>query len=155
MKIYSLSAQPTSWKQTIPGTKHNREAEFTNTRAKEVMYLPAFTVWVVCFGSKLFFALCTNFQYTLQYSKDVGDFWVRLSDHVSFGMLVCILPAFPICTASLVSLPCSTDFSFLVTLTFFAGFASSFSSDSAASSLFSGWISRAMPSWVLAGGEGW
>ncbi|TNN88806.1 hypothetical protein EYF80_001138 [Liparis tanakae] len=63
----------------------------------------------------------------------------------------------PICTASLVSLPCSTDFSFLVTLTFLTGLASSFSSfssDSAASSLFSGWISRAMPSWVLAGRGG-
>ena len=46
-----------------------------------------------------------------------------------------LLPAFPICTASLVSFPWSTDFSFLVTLTFFTCFSSSFSSDSAASSL--------------------
>lgn len=59
-------------------------------------------------------------------------------------------PAFPICTASLVSFPCSTDFSFLGTITFLTGLASSFSSVSAASSLLSGWISNAMPSWVLA-----
>lgn len=67
-------------------------------------------------------------------------------------MCVCVSysPAFPICTASLVSFPWSTDFSFLVTLTFFTGLTSSFSSDSAASSLFKGCISRAMPSWVLA-----
>lgn len=55
-------------------------------------------------------------------------------------------PAFPICTARRVSLPCSTDFSFLgILLTFF-----SFSSLSIPSWLLRGWISKATPSWVFA-----
>lgn len=56
-------------------------------------------------------------------------------------------PAFPICTASLVSLPCRTDFSFLGTLAFFF----SRSSISPPSALFRGCISMATaPSCFLA-----
>lgn len=54
----------------------------------------------------------------------------------------CHSPAFPIWTASRVSFPCSTDFSFLGTFTFFF----SFSSFSTPSWLFRGWISKATPS---------
>lgn len=53
-------------------------------------------------------------------------------------------PALPICTASLVSLPWRTDFSFFGRLAFF------FSSASAPSSLFRGCISIAAPSCALA-----
>lgn len=56
-------------------------------------------------------------------------------------------PAFPICTASLVSFPWRTDFSFFGRLAFF------FSSASAPSSLFRGCISIAAPSWALAAAE--
>lgn len=55
-------------------------------------------------------------------------------------------PAFPICTARRVSLPCSTDFSFLGILAIFF----SLSSLSSPSWLLSGWISKATPSWVFA-----
>lgn len=109
MKIYSLSAQPTSWKQTIPGTKHNSEAEFTNTLAKEVMYLPAFTVWVVWEQDFfLHYVLIFNIRYNIPKVYGIsglGQVTVCFfaCSCASYQLSQSVQPAWSVCPAALTS----------------------------------------------------